>query len=299
MPPTSELQDQIEQLYYQRFSGYEGGRLLSYPILPVVTERYLNSRVVIIGQETNTWYPRSEESEDLRDGFLAGRHEVVVHDEDPSGKARSTTATRYTHFMRLLKERGYSGHFWPFVQSLYGEGGVLPGPMVDEQDRLGHLWLNLYSTEAIVKKSSGQGAPTSLRTLKQEILQLQGDLLHQTLQLLKPRFVICCTGPQNNEALRISLGLEPGSSFEEVVGTRLPRHKKRSRPGFNVRQLARAEIDVGAQVPATLLRTYHPTWFTSRINGQRRYWELNPNGETLAEAYTRTVMEEARRVVRA
>ena len=288
MTAVADLQSQLDDLYQKRLAAYSGDLSLSYPLLPVVTERYLENRVVILGQETNTWYRSGPE--DLRDGYLADDH-TFTHGAD------GTIDTRYNHFMRHVRDKGYGGKFWAFARSLYGGDGPLPGPMIGEDERLGHVWLNLFSAEAMTAKNGKAGLPTRNVKLREALLELQGDLLGQTLCLLQPQLVVSCTGPHLDSALARSLGPSIPLALAPVPSRHAPIPKKSGEPGFTEWQLAKASLDLGEGQPTTLVRTYHPTYFMGYINGQRRHYALASGQATLAGSYTATVLDEVRRAM--
>ena len=63
-----DIQKQVTDAFYQQFKNYEGGLNLSRPHIPLISEGYLKNRVMVMGQETNTWYRKGED--DLKDYYL-------------------------------------------------------------------------------------------------------------------------------------------------------------------------------------------------------------------------------------
>lgn len=280
------LQRQLDDLYHDRFSAYTGGKHLSYPLLPVVTERYLANRIVVLGQETNGYYNQHEGSqsgEDLPD-YLKGTHEVEVD---------GRYATRYAHFIRALRTAGHGGHFWRFARLLYRPGSPLAGQeMIDEQDELGHMWLNLFAVEAVVHAGAALGRPTSNSELRQEVSQLQGDLLRETFELLRPRLVLACTGPRLDEALAMSLGLD-SLTFETIDNAASPRWRADPSHTLSTWQLGKTRFSLADGTTVPLIRTYHPTYFMGRINQRDARYVKPPGRGSLKEACTASVLLDA------
>jgi hypothetical protein len=93
MTELETLQKAINDLFYQTFKEYEGGKGYSKPLIPVISERYLENRVVVMGQETYTWFRDTDD--DLKNRYL---------NED----GRAETLNNYTDFVteRALKKGG-------------------------------------------------------------------------------------------------------------------------------------------------------------------------------------------------
>ncbi|MDY0016799.1 MAG: hypothetical protein RBS89_03080 [Candidatus Delongbacteria bacterium] len=172
------LQNSINQIYVEKFKDYQGGLNLSVPCIPRISEAYFENRVVVVGQETNTWY--NETDDDLYKVFLKKTNDIE----------NICLNSKYDVFVEECVQN-YPGKFWNFNRRLYDE--IFHRPMV-EGKYLSHVWLNLFSVEAIAYKKSKIGSPTKNNALAQEIIKMQRDLLYEVLNLLKPKLILFLTG---------------------------------------------------------------------------------------------------------
>ena len=53
---VKKIQKLVHELFRNTLTTKENDFNLSYPLIPRISEAYLNNRIVIVGQETNTWY---------------------------------------------------------------------------------------------------------------------------------------------------------------------------------------------------------------------------------------------------
>ena len=272
MTTVHELQSALSSLYFRHFSSYSGGLGLSVPLLPRISDSYLNTRTIVLGQETNTWY-RTDFEEDLKNVFLSAPDKIESVCLD----------NRYDDFIEN-HARVYGGKFWGFSRLLYDQKKIY-GEMV-HGNRLSHCWLNLFLVEACKCKQDENGRPTKNRRLADGIMQLQKDLLHQIFVILKPRLIVSLTGNSLdhyllNNALKatnfISHPIDP-------VGILEPKH------------LCKIEITDHDHplTNVTILRAYHPTYFRARINSMKKLRDkiqaVNP-GMSVSTYYTNRLLD--------
>lgn len=253
------MQKELDKVCLAYFSKHDGKRHFSYPLLPVVSQRYLENRIVIIGQETNSWYKGADD--DLAE-FVSGNN---TH---PAG---------FNRYEKFVTEHvpTYKGNFWRFSRRLYEpEGGPIKGRIV-EKGNLGHLWLNLFFIEQCKGKGHVGGRPTNNPEIRKTVIKLQKDLLKQILIILKPKLVISMTSPGLDPVLKTSLGFESTERFQLV-----------DRKGcFNKWQLAQFKSNLGElDYQINFIRSYHPTYFMGRINRYNAKFNL-PEGFQKANHY--------------
>ncbi|MCP9237967.1 hypothetical protein [Lewinella sp. JB7] len=242
-----DLQRQINDLYTRTFSEYGGGLNLSYPHVPRIPCDYMADRVIIVGQETNTWYNQTED--DLKNIFLSD-----VNCIEAEGLHQ-----RYDHFIKNHASR-YGGKFWQFTRKLYKEDILrLNG---GSSSWISHVWINLFAVESCTNKSDTEGRPTKNRELAQAIYELQQDLLAKQIEILHPSIVLFLTGPNNDCILQKSAFVNCEVDFIAVDESKC----------LNSRMLAeiriRSSVENAESLP-TYIRSYHPTYFMGRINGNK------------------------------
>ncbi len=114
------LQNEINELYIEAFNEYKGGLNLSVPLIPKISANYFDNKVVIIGQETNTWFRSNnlKNTDDLKDIFLKNLDKI----ED------ICLIQRYDYFIKNIAGK-YNSNFWRFQRELY-LNNVLGGQMI-------------------------------------------------------------------------------------------------------------------------------------------------------------------------
>lgn len=264
----TKLQNAVNDLFYEIFKDYEGGKGYSKPLIPVISERYLENRVVVMGQETYTWYKQTDD--DLKNRFL-------------NQEFRNQTIENYGCFVngtaKTLKSK-----FWIFSRRIYDDN-ILKGEFL-EKGQLSHCWINLFCIEALTKKGDKNGTPTSNKTLAKEIIALQKDLHIKLLKLLKPKKIVFLTGPSlDGHLFDKSLGFRPVKSSLDAKEVLSPRQLAMITPKDENHFLADVEM----------IRTYHPSYFMGRINGLKKLKEkriLKGISETSANYYCSILMEQ-------
>src|SRR5690606_1734593 len=110
---TMTLQQKINQAFQTKFKNYEGGLNLSVPYIPRISKNYLKTRTIVLGQETNTWYPNGE-ADGLKSIFLQNLNNIDL----------ICLENRYDEFIKSSVKK-YPGKFWEFQRLLYKEN-ILP-----------------------------------------------------------------------------------------------------------------------------------------------------------------------------
>jgi hypothetical protein len=244
------IQRQVSELFYHQFEKYTGGLNLSRPHIPLISEAYLKNRIVIIGQETNTWYRQGDD--DLYNFYL--------QNYDASNPYYGTEP--YREFIRD-SAGAYPGKFWEFAKKLYDKG-LIEGPL-QKDGFLGHCWINLFAVEAVPEKGSKVGCPTSNSKLAAEIAALQNHLLLDLFQILKPKMIIALTGQSLDPMLfNKSLGLswEGDMRWSPVDSAGV----------LECHELAEVAILVKEHplFGVKLVRAYHPSYFMGKINSSKK-----------------------------
>lgn len=271
MEELVRIQEEINALYFDKFRKYEGGLNLSVPLVPRISSSYLKNRIVVVGQETNTWY--REGIDDLHEIFLK------------RGNVQETAVnSRYDHFIRNTAQK-YGGKFWAFQRMLYEEG-IVDGEMVKD-GVLSHCWINLFSVEACRNKKDENGRPTKNSRLAAEIIKIQEKLLHEMLFILQPKLIVFLTGPSLDFYLKTTGINDLNCKWMKLDVSNV----------LSVDQLAEVEItDTFHPLFNTkIIRCYHPSYFMARINSHKNLAKKLENcGVTNVAYYTRKVIETLR-----
>lgn len=241
MDDLKAIQNEIERLAYERFRKIDCSEYFTYPLVPRISEEYLKNRVVVMGQETNTWYGHIDNPE-KRENFLEG------------------SLAEYDRFVRE-KAASYRGKFWQFSRSLY-KRGFLDG-YIRNGNWLSHCWMNLFCIE----KSAYQGdkkenLPSQNRDLANRVIGIQQDFVFQVLCLIRPKVVLALIGNDNDDLFKkYALGTENIRSIS-VDSSNV----------FGERELAELKVcEKNNPLHETLiLRTYHPTFFMWKMGGREK-----------------------------
>tara|TARA_R110002020_G_scaffold475701_1_gene711816 strand:- start:347 stop:1219 length:873 start_codon:yes stop_codon:yes gene_type:complete len=270
-----EIQKSISHLFYDYFKEYKGGNNLSLPHIPLISEDYLNNRIIVLGQETNTWYRKGDD--DLREIYLKNYEpENIFYGTEP-----------YKQFIEGPSQN-YGGKFWQFNRSLYSEG-IIEGTF-QKEGYLSHCWLNLFFVEAVKEKGDLNGRPSSNAQLRTEILRLQKDLLFRLIEILKPKVLIALTGKSLDPALfKDSLKLEWNEDhtvWSSVDASEI----------FQPHELSEVQvIKTGHPLQNTkILRAYHPTYFLGRINSNNKLKKIAEEKElkgNLSQHYQNVIFD--------
>jgi len=247
MTEKGRLQKELIDLFVDRFKKYSGGLNLSTPLIPKITDRYLENRVLVIGQETNTWYNKT--SDDLKEDFLPNLDQIE----------KICVEERYQNFILNFSEN-YGGKFWNFTKLLYQQN-VIKGEMLSNGE-LGHCWMNFFSVEACQSKKDDTGRPTNNRELANKIIDIQEDLLLEAIGILKPRLVILLTGNRLDSLLVNKVFKLRNYEFKTVDKNEI----------LEAGQLAEIRILDKDNFLSSIkiFRAYHPTYFMGRINTFKR-----------------------------
>ncbi|MGM0947152.1 MAG: hypothetical protein ACQEW9_18400 [Bacteroidota bacterium] len=270
-----EIQKSVSHLFYEYLKEYKGGLNLSLPHIPLISEAYLKNRIIVLGQETNTWY--GEGNDDLSEMYLKNYDsENIYYGTEP-----------YKTFIKDSSQK-YGGKFWQFNRSLYSEG-LIEDP-IQKDGYLSHCWLNLFFVEAVGEKGNTEGRPTSNIKLKSEILSLQQDLLLRLFEVLKPKILIALTGKPLDVALfKESLKLEwheNHTDWSSVDNFGI----------FTPYELSEVQVKkAGHPLQNTkILRAYHPSYFLGRINSNKKLKKLAEEKElkgSLSQHYQNVVFD--------
>jgi hypothetical protein len=241
-----DIQKQVIDAFYQQFKNYEGGLNLSRPHIPLISEGYLKNRVIVMGQETNTWYRKGED--DLKDYYL-GHY-------DPSNTNYGSEP--YKEFVKNSAEK-YSGAFWRFSRKLY-LNNVLEGNLQND-GFLSHCWINLFTTEAVNEKNEIDGRPTKNLILRNEVLSLEKGLHLKLFEILKPEMLILLTGLfLTTDLINSTFQLD----FNELEYPTIDNNEV-----FGSHELCELKINSPSHplFSSKIVRAYHPTFFLGgRIN---------------------------------
>lgn len=241
-------QQEIIKEFYNQLKTYTGGLNLSKPLIPRISYSYLENRTIIIGQETNTWYPIDGIQDDLY-------HVITYH---PNELEKICLNESYDRFINNHVEK-YGGKFWEFSRLLYKKE-IISGNMVNN-GLLSHCWLNLFITESISSKNKTSGRPTSNKNLADNIINLQGDIILRLFRILSPKRIIFLTGHTlDNYLFKTALkGLD-------VIKMPIDRNNV-----LNESELAKFIVSNENHFlhKTDIIRCYHPSYFLGRINSKR------------------------------
>jgi len=243
----NSIQKSIIKEFACQFKNYNGDLNLSVPLIPRISTEYLSNRTIVVGQETNTWYPYKNTIENLAHLFT----------KYPDELEKECLVNRYDKFVNEHVEK-YGGKFWEFNRLLYSKK-IISGNIV-QNSSLTHCWINLFLTEAIAKKNHKMGRPTSNRQLAEEIIKLQGDLIARLFEILTPKRIIFLTGHSLDGYL-----FQTALKDVEVIIKPLDPNKV-----LTCNELAKFEIQDKNHVlfETDIVRTYHPSYFMGRINSR-------------------------------
>jgi hypothetical protein len=271
------IQNKINALYAETFKEYKGGLGLSVPLIPRVSLGYLKNRTLIIGQETNTWYKKTKD--DLKNVFL----------KDLDNISEVCLDDRFDNFICNCAD-GYGGKFWDFNRLLYAKD-ILEGDMI-EDDELSHCWMNLFSVEACKDKTDDSGRPSQKKNkeLAKKIIEMQGDLLFQSIKILKPKLIVFLTGHSLDQII-----LDTAICANKVKIKQADPKKILTKEQLSEFQILDKNHPLSS---VKIFRSYHPSYFMSRINGYKPLkQELKSNQMDVYNAvyYTDTFIKKLKR----
>lgn len=246
MDDLEKIQDEIQRLAYEYFQHMEFSEGFSCPLIPRVSEDYLKNRIVIMGQETNTWWNMIYSDHDIKE-WCAGK----------------CLNEGYDKFVRECVV-SYGGKFWEFSRSLYKE--VLKGPICNG-NALSHCWMNLFCIEKCVCRNDNnpKHKPSQNRKLAKRVMNVQRDFVYEVMKLIRPKIILAMIGNKNDDLFKkFVLGtecvdekqIECAETFGELRTTEFKE--------FEVRDA------MNPLYGTMILRTYHPSYFMGRMRGKER-----------------------------
>lgn len=246
------LQDEINRLAYKAFASVDGFDDFSIPFIPRISPQYLKNRFVILAQETDTWYPTSGRFQKFSQTKFT-EVEKILYEE------------RYDDFSKFATEE-YPGAFWEFTRKLY-ENKILEEPIHDKK-WLNHCWMNLFCIEKCKNKKDVSGRPSRDKKLAKEVMNVQGKLVFHILTRIKPKIILATTGHANDSFL-----------LENALGTDVSQVKFKAvdeKEIYEYKHIAEIEIndEKNPLYGVKILRTYHPNFFSKRINRKDRMVEI-------------------------
>ena len=241
----SELQATILKLFHDKLNKPSKIKGLSYPLIPRISNEYLQNRVVIVGQETNTWYPKTED--DFHKEFLGSSLKVIE---------RKALIERYDRFVDEAIEE-YGGCFWEFNRQLY-KRNIISGWIITKERQLNHCWINLFVLEACKNKRDVSGRPSRNSILRNEVISLQRDIVFQLLKILSPKLIIFLTGHTLDYFL-----------FRFAINDNKPKLLK-IHDKLDVKEACQIISKKHYWKDTIMMRLYHPTYFMGYINGNKK-----------------------------
>lgn len=240
MDDLKKIQNEIQRLAYERFRNIDCSEGFSYPLVPRISEEYLKNRVVVMGQETNTWngfIDNPEKKENFLEGSLA----------------------EYDRFV-LNESARYRGKFWQFSRSLYRRG-ILDG-YIRNGNWLSHCWMNLFCIEKSSRDDKNGKLPSQNRELANRVIEIQQDFIFQVFCLIRPKVILAMIGNKNDDLFKkYALGTE-----------RVRLISIDSSKEFGEHELAEFKVceNTNSLHETLILRTYHPTYFMWKMDGKEK-----------------------------
>jgi hypothetical protein len=270
MKDIDTIQKKLNKLFIERFSMYEGGKGLSVPLIPRLTEAFFKNRIIVVGQETNTWYRETED--DL----------LKVFNKQSGDIDTICLKDRYDKFVAKTASN-YGGNFWRFARGIHKD--IFNEPMVTKDGELGHIWLNLFSVEACKNKKDKNGTPTKNRQLAKVILDLQNGLLLDILKLLEPKIVIFLTGHSLDKYITYELKIKD-FEFKPIDKNKILWSRELGELSIKDNELSLSNC--------TFIRAYHPSYFLGYINSNKSIKDrIHRNGNNInnSDYYNSVLLE--------
>lgn len=266
------IQNAILKEFYLRFREYDGKMGLSAPLIPRISPQYLISRTIVIGQETNTWFPNKDISDNL--------YHIIK--QNPNNLEKDCLIDRYDNFIQNHAQK-YGGKFWEFNRLLYKEN-IIEGEMI-ENGLLSHCWMNIFMTEAVTGKNKNEGRPTKNKKVANQVMELQTDLVSRILNILSPKRIIFLTGHS------LDYYIQKGALNKTAI-CKTPLDEKGI---LQPHELAIFKIEDSSHFlhSTDIIRAYHPTYFMARINtnkGLRKRLDNNKISDSNSKYYTKALV---------
>ena len=244
MDDLEKIQNEIQRLACEYFRNIDCSERFSYPLVPRISEEYFNNRVVVMGQETNTWKD-----------FI-----------DNPGKKENFLEVSLAEYDRFVQAEvvGYGGKFWDFSRSLYKE--IFKTPICNG-NALSHCWMNLFCIEKCICRNdkNAKHKPSQNRKLANSVMEIQKDFVFQVMKLIRPKIILAMIGNKNDDLFK-----------KFVLGTECADEKPidcaKSFGEWSTAEFKEFEVrDAMNPLYGTLiLRTYHPSYFMGRMRGRKR-----------------------------
>ena len=236
---VNQMQHQVNTLFFNTFKNVDFNREgFSAPLVPRISPQYLKNRVVIMGQETNTW-----------------------RKDKPLGKLTDLSDIEDYCLNKCLDEflktdvSKYKGHFWKFCYQLYSDN-ILQGNMI-KNNTLSHCWLNLFCIEKCKDKGDRNGCPSKNEDVAKEVLSIQKHLLYHLFDILRPKVIIAIIGPDNdNKFIEYALNATNKCTIK-TIDKKIHFSSKLSE--FLIEDSSNCLINT------TIIRSYHPNYFFGRM----------------------------------
>jgi hypothetical protein len=283
MSEIDDLQREINHLAYttfkERCEGYSAERLkeFSIPLIPRITQKCRDYGLVILGQETDTWYGKGwYENEDKNDDLYGLYKEFNLYDfihAQESEVERICQVCRYDRHVDFIfntedgaRKQGIWGYIRKICREVLGEPKSRKNnsPKIDPKKDIPFCLLDLFCVETVKygEPSSEQGGrPSQDKDLAEEVNKMQGDLIYQILELIKPKAILATTSYKNDGFLKqYALG-DPAAKVTAV-----------GKSGhFSIDEIALMDVGQGALKGTKVIRTYHPNYFYGgNIPGKER-----------------------------
>ena len=128
--------------------------------------------------------------------------------------------------------------------------------------------MNLFCIEKCKNKTDVSGRPSRYEKLAKEVMNVQGKLVFHILTRIKPKIILATTGHANDSFL-----------LENALGTDVSQVKFKAvdeKEIYEYKHIAEIEIndEKNPLYGVKILRTYHPNFFSKRINRKDRMVEI-------------------------
>ena len=266
MSSLNQLQHDINHLAYTTFktqcAGYSQPYLerFSIPLIPRITQEYFKHRLVIMGQETQTWYGKDWYKDKGKNNPLYKHFNlydfVNAREEEIENICQVCRYDEFTLYGGAQKRKG----FWFFNRKICKE--VLNDP-IQLNKGLPFCWLDLFCTETY---EYDKGQPSQKKSLADAIVNMQSDLLYQILVLIKPKVILATTNHKNDSYLKNNALGDPNASNTAIDKT----------GRFSISDIASIDIGQGGLKGTKVIRTHHPNGLHGIMDGetQKDYKEL-------------------------
>lgn len=277
MSKIDDLQSKINCLAYTTFKqgckGCSAERLkdFSIPLIPRIPQKYLEYGLVILGQETDTWYGNENE---VKNNPLYKEFNLYdfIHAQE-SEVERICQVCRYDRHVDFIfntedgaRKQGIWGYIRKICREVLGEPESRKNnsPKLDTKKDIPFCLLDLFCVETVkYGEPSSKHRPSQDKDLADEVIKMQGDLIYQILELIKPKAILATTSYKNDGFLKqYALG-DPAA---KVTAINKSGH-------FSIDEIAFMDIGQGALKGTKVIRTYHPNYFYGSNRGGRKMME--------------------------